>query len=403
MQCESTNSESRIDAFFDTIGDVLRRKEQRESFALYAVGLMGDGDRKSVEPIASRLSGNPDRADACHQKLLHFLVDSPWSDREVRRIAARHGILAMTEEEEICGWSIDDTGFLKQGRHSVGVQRQYTGSAGKVTNCQTAVSLTVSTFSYHLPIDVSLYLPVSWIEDEERRQLARIPEKLEFRTKPQLAIEMIDRALKDKIPKGVVLADAGYGDVVQFRQDLRQRELDYAVGISANTRVKRLDTLGRCTGGHVTAEDLAKKLEVRRVTWRDGRKHRLTNRFSFERVVPAFGDAAIELAHREEVWLIVEHQDDGGRTKYYFSTLPLKMAKQAVIRMLKERYRTEQVYREFKTQLGLDHYEGRRYTGWNHHVSVALCCFSFLVAEQAQAFSPSRAWRNRVRALSGTA
>lgn len=403
MQCESTSSESRIDAFFDKMADSLRRREQRESFALYAMGLMGDGDRKSVEPIASRLIGNPARADACHQKLLHFLVDSPWSDREVRRIAARHGIQAMTEEEEICGWSIDDTGFLKQGRHSVGVQRQYTGSAGKVTNCQTAVSLTVSTFSYHLPIDVSLYLPASWMEDEERRQLARIPENLEFRTKPQLAIEMIDRALRDKIPKGVVLADAGYGDVVQFRQDLRQRKLDYAVGISANTRVKRLDKLGRCTGHHICVQDLAKKLEVRRVTWRDGRKHRLTNRFSFERVVPAFDDAAIELAHREEVWLIVEQQDDGGRTKYYFSSLPLKMAKQSVIRMLKERYRTEQVYKEFKTQLGLDHYEGRRYTGWNHHVSVALCCFSFLVAEQAQAFSPSRAWRNRVRALSGTA
>jgi SRSO17 transposase len=214
---------------------------------------------------------------------------------------------------------------------------------------------------------------------------------------------MIDRALKDKLPKGVILADAGYGDVVQFRQDLRKRGLDYAVGISATTMVKRLDKLDRCTGRKVSVQDLASQLKVRRVTWRDGRKCRLTNRFSFERVVPAFDDAAIEMEHREEVWLIVEHEDKGGRTKYYLSTLPLKMAKRNVLRMLKERYRTEQVYREFKTQLGLDHYEGRRYTGWNHHVSVALCCFSFLVAEQAQAFSPSRAGRYRVRALSRTA
>lgn len=403
MEIAASDSEARLDELFAKIGVVLGRQERRESFAMYAMGLLGDGDRKSVEPIAARLCGDPSMADAYHQKLLHFLGASPWSDRGVRRVAAQHGLAMMTAEETVCAWSIDDTGFLKQGDHSVGVHRQYTGSAGKIANCQIGVSLTVSTFSYHLPIDMELYLPKAWADDDERRAEARIPDTVQFRTKPQLAIEMIDRARADGVAEGIVLADAGYGDVVSFRRALRARGLDFGVGISSNTMVRRLDKLGRCHGPKLTAQDLAKKLNVRRVTWRDGRKCRLTNRFSFARIVPAYKDPAFDMADREDVWLIVEHPDDGGRTKYYLSTLPPKIAKRTLIRLLKERYRTEQVYREFKTQLGLDHYEGRRYPGWHHHVSVALCCFAFLVAEQAQAFSPSGAWLRTVHSLVGKA
>jgi SRSO17 transposase len=401
METAASLSEARLEEFFGKIGSVLGRQERRESFALYAMGLLGDGDRKSVEPIAARLCGDPSTSDACHQRLLHFLTNSPWPDRDVRLLAARHGIDAMSAVEPVCAWSVDDTGFLKQGDHSVGVQRQYTGSAGKVTSCQTAVSLTVSTFSHHLPTDMELYIPKKWANDDSRRAEARIPDEVVFRTKPELAMDMIDRALADKIPQGIVLGDAGYGDVVSFRQGLRQRKLDYAVGVSSTTMVRRLDKLGRCHGRKLTVRALANKLEVRRVTWRDGRKHRLTNRFSFARVVPAYDNPDVEMSVREDVWLIVEHPDDDTRVKYYLCTLPPKTAKRTVVRLLKERYRTEQVYREFKTQLGLDHYEGRRYPGWHHHVSVALCCFAFLVAEQAQAFPPSGAWRHTLQSFIG--
>ncbi|ATB51295.1 endonuclease DDE [Corallococcus macrosporus DSM 14697] len=148
----------RLERYFQQIGDVLGEESRRGSFALYAMGLLGEGERKSVEPIAARACPDPERVDAMHQRLLHFAVDSRWSDREVRRQAARYALEAMTRRESVEAWIVDDTGFLKQGKHSVGVQRQYTGSAGKVANCQIGVSLSVATRTEHLPLDFELYL-----------------------------------------------------------------------------------------------------------------------------------------------------------------------------------------------------------------------------------------------------
>jgi SRSO17 transposase len=148
----------RLSEFFDLIGQVLGRKGRRESFALYAEGIFGDGERKGIEPIAARACADPARADAEHQRLLHFALDAPWSDHDVRLAAARYAVEAMTAKQSVDSWIIDDTGFLKQGSHSVGVQRQYTGSAGKVTNCQVGVSLTVATRTEQVPIDFALYL-----------------------------------------------------------------------------------------------------------------------------------------------------------------------------------------------------------------------------------------------------
>src|SRR5579859_8280779 len=152
---------ARLESYFGRIGDILGSEKRRACFADYALGLFGDAERKSVEPIAARACADPKRADAEHQRLLHFMVDSSWSDRDVRRQAATYAISAMTEREPMEVWIVDDTGLLKQGKHSVGVQRQYTGSAGKITNCQVAVSLSVATRSEHLPIDFELYLPRS--------------------------------------------------------------------------------------------------------------------------------------------------------------------------------------------------------------------------------------------------
>src|SRR5436190_8447080 len=204
-------AEQRLRDYFDEVGAVLGRKDRRESFAVYAMGVLGDGERKSIEPIASRACPDAKKADAAHQRLLHFGLDSPWSDRDVRRVAARHAVKAMTVHEPIETSIIDDTGFLKQGRHSVGVQRQYTGSAGKVTNCQIGISLTVTTRSEHAPIDFELYLPESWASDPARRSEARIPDDVPFKTKPELALDMIRRAIADDIPLGVLLADSAYG------------------------------------------------------------------------------------------------------------------------------------------------------------------------------------------------
>ena len=170
----------RLSDYFDRIGALLGRKGRRESFALYAEGVFGDGERKSIEPIAARACADPSRADAGHQRLLHFALDAPWSDDDVRREAARYALEAMTAREPVDSWIVDDTGFLKQGKHSVGVQRQYTGSAGKTTNCQIGVSLTVATRTEQVPIDFALYLPETWTEDRARRHEARIPDLLTY-------------------------------------------------------------------------------------------------------------------------------------------------------------------------------------------------------------------------------
>jgi SRSO17 transposase len=233
-------AEDRLAAFFERIGKVLANKKRRESFAIYALGLLGDAERKSVEPLAARACADPEGTNPAHQRLLHFVGESEWSDAVVRKSAAEYALAAMGEREPVETWIIDDTGFLKQGKHSVGVQRQYTGSAGKVTNCQIGVSLSLATRTLHLPVDFELYLPQAWTGDRMRRREAVIPKEVEFRTKPELALQMVRRAVAAGYPRGIVLADAAYGNSSDFRTALRAEGLDYAVGIEGNTKVWRV-------------------------------------------------------------------------------------------------------------------------------------------------------------------
>lgn len=396
---EDDEAGKRLDDYVNRIGDSLGHAKRRASFAVYFMGLLGEGDRKSMEPIAARACGDPKYADSWHQKLGQFITDSRWDDHAVRAIATREALEAMTARQSVVAWIFDDTGFLKQGTHSVGVQRQYTGSAGKVTNCQIGVSLSISTASWHVPCDFELYLPKSWTENPKRRQEGRIPDDVEFRTKPQLALQMLERAVAHDYPRGVVLADTAYGDAVYFRNRVRELGLEYAVGIQGAAFVRRIDKLGRLHGSPTPVDKLAERLEVRRVTWRDGTMKRLTARFSFCRVVPAYPDQNSATAEREPVWLVVEYRDDTGEIKYYLASLPENTPKKQLAYLIKERYRTEQVYRESKGELGLDHFEGRRFTGWHHHVTVALCCYAFVVAERARAFPPSATWASTVLSL----
>ena len=389
-------AQARLAEYFDQIGCILNNKKRRACFAVYAMGLLGDGARKSCEPIAARMVGDELSADAAHQRLLHFVGVSEWSDAEVRLAAARYGVDAMlTRDEPIEGWIIDDTGFLKYGTHSVGVQRQYTGSAGKITNCQLGVSLSVATQSLHLPIDFELYLPRSWADDPARRNEARIPKDVEFKTKPQLALEMIRRAVSNDIPRGLVLADSAYGDDPNFRAGVRQLGLDYAVGVHRDHYVWKMNRALDCYGKRLKVRDLALSLprkRFRKVTWREGTKRPLSSRFAALRVVPAQADQFVERKYREDVWLVIEWpRGEREPTRYSFATLPRTMSRKRVVRHIKERYRTEQVYREMKGELGLDHFEGRRFLGWHHHVSVALACYAFVIAERARAFFPSAA------------
>jgi SRSO17 transposase len=393
--------ERRLDSYIEHIGDVLANKRRRESFAIYAMGLLSDAERKSVEPLAARACADPEGANPAHQRLLHFIAESQWNDHGVRRTAAQYALAAIGQRESVSAWIVDDTGFLKQGKHSVGVQRQYTGSAGKVTNCQIGVSLSLATPTIHLPVDFELYLPESWTEDRARRRECGVPKDVEFYTKPALALRMIRRALLDGLPRGVVLADAGYGSSSGFRAALRAEGLHYAVGIEGSAKVWRIGEKRRCAPKSV--RELALGLGIRRyrkVTWRQGSKQALWSWFACCRVVPCHDDGT-EPAEREEVWLLIEWPpNESEPTKYTLATLPPRTPLRELVRVTKERWRTERVYEDLKGELGLDHFEGRRYRGWHHHVSVALCCYAFVVAEQVRSFPPSaeRTYRSRPHA-----
>jgi SRSO17 transposase len=388
------DGQQRLAEYFTSIGNVLKNKKRRASFALYAFGLVAEGERKSVEPIATRACPALEGADAAHQRLLHFLVDSGWSDRNVRREAARYALAAMVERETVESWIVDDTGFLKQGSHSVGVQRQYTGSAGKVTNSQIGVSLSLATRAERLPVDFELYLPESWAKDPRRRREARIPKGIAFKTKPELALDMIDHALDDGLPPAPLLADAAYGNSSEFRNQLRLRGLDYAVGIDSTTKVWPVDVRDRRRGQALSVRKLAQQIVqqhgFRRVTWRDGTQQKLFARFAVRRVLPFHNDGWDPARERERVWLVCEWPDDKPEpAKYYFVAMLEKLSKKQMIRLIKERWKTERVYEDLKGELGLDHYEGRRFPGWHHHVSAVLCCYAFIVAERVRRFPPS--------------
>jgi SRSO17 transposase len=395
----NSDAEARLREYVAGVGRMLGDKRRREGFALYAAGLLSDGERKSVEPIAARTCGSPREADAMHRKLLRFVGESTWEDRPIREYAAKYALVQMQRHGPVISWIIDDTGFLKQGKLSPCVQRQYTGSAGKVTNCQVGVSLTLATAHAHLPIDMELYMPESWADDRARCRAAKIPDTVMYRPKWKIAIEMMEAASAAGFPPGLVLADSDYGNKAEFRDRLDELGLQYAVAVQKTTTVRRVQGTGkrREVGERRSVEDLAFELDprdIRKVTWREGTKATMHARFAIVRVEPMPKDGN----PRREQWLVIEWPDDSHLPgKYALVTLPRDMTRKQIVRTLKERWRTERAYQDLKGELGLDHFEGRSYSGWNHHVSMALYCYAFLVAEQARAFPPSCAGTGQAR------
>lgn len=393
---------ARLEEFFGRIDTHLKDSRKRESFAMYACGILGDGERKSAEPIAARACADPEEVHNVHHKLLYFLGRSIWDDRAVRLEAARYAIEAIQQREPITTWIVDDTGFLKQGNDSVGVQRQYTGTAGKITNCQVGVSLAVASSTDHLPLDFELYLPECWADDAARREQARIPDEVTFKTKIALALGMIERAVKAGISGEIVLADAAYGESSEFRNGVRRLGFDFAVGVQSTLRVVRLDGRDRINEKPETAAELVARLgkkAFRKITWREGSKAKLSSRFCFIRVKTTHDDG-IELSEHEPLWLIAEWPEgDEKPSKFLLTTLARRMSRKQIVRICKERWRTERMYEDLKGELGLDHFEGRSFPGWHHHVSVVLCCYAFVIADRVRAFPPSAARTRANRAL----
>ena len=339
--------------------------------------------------MAARLSGDPEKVGATHQKLMHFVATKAWEDAPVRRLAANYAVEAMQQVEPITTWVIDDTGFLKQGSHSPGVQRQYTGSAGKRANCQIGVSLVLANSQAELPVDFRLYIPESWADDRERCRQAHIPDDVGYSPKWQLALDMVDAAVGAGLPRGVVLADSAYGTVAAFREQLSSYGLLYAVDVKSNVIVRRVGAGGKL-GKPMSVMELGRRLKsrFRKYTWREGSKASLSSRFARVRVV--VGGDANNLEDAQ--WLLVEWPTgEDEPTHFVLSTLPNNTSVKQLVRTVKTRWRTERAYEDLKGQLGLDHYEGRSFVGWHHHVTVALVCYAFLVAERTRSFSPSAA------------
>jgi SRSO17 transposase len=376
----------RLESFFGEIGKILGEKRRRASFALYAMGILGEHERKSVEPLAAATAEDAQGAQRAHDHLLHFIGQSEWEDAPIREYVARYGVHAMESRDCVSAWVIDDTGFLKQGRESPGVQRQYTGSAGKIANCQIGVSLTLCTPTEHVPVDMQLYLPESWTSDRARCERAKIPSTVTFRPKWHMAISMMENAITAGLPKGVVLADAAFGNVGEFRAGLRWLDLEYAVGVNSTTVVTRASKAS--SGGALeSVETLARRLPrsaYRATTWKQGSRRALCSRFAMLQVDAGNADGGLH-------WLLVEWpENEKGPTHYTLARLKKQPSRKQLVRITKERWRTERVYEDLKGELGLDHYEGRSFRGWNHHVTVVLCCYAFVLAERLRHFPPTR-------------
>jgi SRSO17 transposase len=385
--------EKRFAAYMDGLANAAGHADRHTPLKNYCKGLLLPGERKSVEPMAARLA--PHDVRRMHQSLHHFVADAPWNDEEMLA-QVRHDVLPTMEKHgPMAAWIIDDTGFPKRGEHSVGVARQYCGQIGKQDNCQVAVSLSVSTWDSSLPIAWRLYLPEVWCQDEERREETGVPEEITFQTKPQLALEQIRQALAQKVPVGVVLADAGYGNGSPFRAGITALGLQYVVGIESSTTVWARNTDQR----PITVKQLAFDLPSsawKNVGWRQGSKQTLRSRFTAIRVRPAQGDSkkTKQTESRLEEWLLIEWPTgEPEPTKYWFSTLPEKTSLKSLVKTAKHRWIIERDYQELKQELGLGHYEGRSWRGFHHHATLCIAAYGFLVAERNR-FSPSARLRH---------
>lgn len=378
----------RLNKFFEGIGGILARRGRLESFALYATGLFGNSERKSMEPIAALACGDPARCRAVHDQLLHFVGVSSWSDQSVRSFATDYALAEVAAREPVEDWIVDDTGFPKQGDKSPGVQRQYSGTLGKIGNCQLGVSVTVATRTMHLPIDMDLYLPKSWLEDRKRCRDAHIPDEVDYRPKWRIALDLIARNVEAGVPRGLMLADSAYGDVGEFRDGVRALGFEYALDVKKHTRVVIV-----CEDG---AESEAMSVETasaligencyRKATWREGTRRAMSAAFAKVRVRVVRGNDP----RGDQQWLVIEKPKRRAPVEHYvLTTLPTTISDKQLVRRIKQRWRTERVYQDLKGELGLDHFEGRTYPGWQHHVSAVLACSAFLVAERARAFPPS--------------
>ena len=366
----------------------LRRKAQRHWAPFYLKGLILPGERKSIEPMASRV------APADTQQLHHFVSTSPWPTAPLEEELVRAADRLVGGPDALL--VVDDTALVKQGRHSVGVKRQYCGQLGKRANCQALVSLTLARAEVPVCVGLRLFLPEDWCADAERRAAVGVPEIVGYRPKWRIALDEIDRVLAAGARLGCVLADSEYGKAAEFRHGLSERCLPWAVGILPTQKVYPADVTLSCPERKATGRPrkhplpsamsvaAAELIEARpeafqTISWRTGTKGPLRAQFAALRVRVADGLVAARAQHLpgEEAWLVGEHRANGER-KYYLANHPADTPLEALAALIKARWVCEQMHQQMKDELGLDHFEGRSWRGLHHHTLLCQLAFAFL-------------------------
>ena len=386
-----------VDELFVGVG----RIERRTSMRCYVEGLLLDGERKSAEPMARRLVRDEREVEGMRQRLLECVTHGNWSHSTLfTRLAKKldcecPGIEALV---------LDDTGFPKKGVHSVGVQRQYSGTLGRVDNCQVGVSLHLAAERGSSCIDMRLYLPKEWCDDEPRRKKVGVPDDVVFKTKWEIALDQLDDAIERGVRKHVVLADAGFGDITEFREGLEGRGLTYVVGAASTLKVWAPGT------GPIAPSDVPRKprgrpqtkwrtgdvkpatlvelatargaAALKTLTWREGSRGPQRSRFGAVRVRTSHGHAAGK-APGTEVWLMWAWRKGKEKPeKFWFSNLPAMTSLKRLVFLAKLRWRVERDYQEMKGEVGLDHYEGRSWRGWHHHTALVAIAHAFLTLQR---------------------
>jgi SRSO17 transposase len=394
VEMVASGPRQRLLAFVEEMVRPLPHVRQRENALVYVRGLVEQGGRKSLQPTLFRLGESPARYESVQQ----FLADSPWEPTLLIRGCAER----VAPEIGVLAWIVDDTGIAKDGEHSPGVKRQWSGTLGKIDNCQVSVSVHAVGQRGTLPLGWRLYLPEEWCADGRRRARAKIPASVEFETKPALACGLIEQAATWQIPLAPILADQAYGDDTDLRTRLDERELEYVLAVGVQTSVYppgtnfavperaggtgRPRTVARADRDPESVRALAERLPAR--AWKTLRcrtapaGEEITSRFAFVRVVAAHPVRRDHRPPREE-WLIIEWPaNQQAPTDYWLSNLPANTPRERLARLARLRWTIELDYRQLKGELGLDHYEGRSYLGFHHHTALVTCAHGFLTLER---------------------
>jgi len=376
---------------------VLGHKVRARMCPAYIAGLIGPGDRKSVQPMATRVG------EVGYDQLHHFIAAGVWNSASLEAVLLKKADALVGDDAGFL--VIDDTALPKKGSHSVGVAPQYASSLGKTANCQSLVSVTLASREVPVAVGLRLFLPESWTNDPERMARAHVPQDRQMAlTKLEIAIEEIDRVIASGTRFGYVLADAGYGSSGSFRQALSERGLLWAVGLSRLQNVYPADVAlifpvaqtGRPRKYQVpdqppvAAEAFLAAGKWQRVSWRRGTKGRLTCLFAARRVRIADGhkhrmlDDRMQCMPGDEVWLVGECRSTGEQ-KYYVSNLPAGASLKMLAATIKARWVCEQAHQQLKEELGLDHFEGRSWTGLHRHALMTMIAYAFLQSRRLKA------------------